>query len=324
MESSKILVTGGSGFIGTNLIEYLLEKNHQVLNVDIKSPLDRRHGPHWLKGDILEERFLGETFLGFMPDYVVHLAARTDIAEKKSLDGYRVNTEGTKNVLKAIAKIKSVKRAIVASSMLVCGLGYLPKDDSDYNPPNLYGESKARMERIVREFGLPCEWLIIRPTTVWGPWSIRYRAEFFSILQRGFYFHPGRKTVCKTYGYVGNVANQIYRFLEAPSKAIHEKTLYIGDPPIDLRTWVDKFSQELCGKGVRVVPRWVFRGVATIGDIIALTGLSVPLTTFRLVNMVTPNILDVDTAIRITGFPIYNVDDGVRLTIAWLRAYGKS
>jgi nucleoside-diphosphate-sugar epimerase len=317
----KILITGGSGFIGTNLVQYLLKMDSTIMNLDVQQPLNREHDRCWVQGDILDKSSLERLFSEYRPTHVVHMAARTDIDEKKSLDGYRVNIQGTENLLRCISKTSSVQRIMVTSSMLVCRLGYAPASDEDYAPSNLYGESKVMTEQITRKFGLSCTWLITRPTTIWGPWSMRYRNEFLSVLRKGFYFHPGNKPVIKTYGYAGNVAYQIHRLLEVPAEVVHGKTFYLGDFPMELRTWVDKFSEGLRGKRAKAAPAWLFHGLAFVGDHLASIGIPFPLTTFRLMNMITSQILDVEKTIKITGQPLYTIDEGVHQTIEWLRNY---
>jgi hypothetical protein len=113
----------------------------------------------------------------------------------------------------------------------------------------------------------------------------------------------------------------MHRLLNLPDEDVHGRTFYVGDSPIDLRKWVDKFSEGLYGKRVRIVPTWFLRCIAFAGDVVVSVGIPFPLTTFRLMNMITPHILDVDATIKITGPPPYTMDEGVRMTIEWLKKY---
>lgn len=78
----KILITGASGFIGTNLLEDLNTKGYTVLNLDFNEPkiLERRNV--WKNIDITEYESFKKEVLDFKPDYIVHLAARTDLDGK--------------------------------------------------------------------------------------------------------------------------------------------------------------------------------------------------------------------------------------------------
>ena len=76
----KILITGGSGFIGTNLIEHLLKKTDaELLTFDINEPKIDSHNRFWKRVDIREYEELREKIVEYKPDIVIHLAARTDL-----------------------------------------------------------------------------------------------------------------------------------------------------------------------------------------------------------------------------------------------------
>ena len=94
----KILITGGSGFIGQNLIEYYLSK-YTLLNYDIKPPKIKNQKEIWCKGDILDFEKFKKTIFDFQPDYIVHLAARTDLNENKDVLGYNANILGVENLI---------------------------------------------------------------------------------------------------------------------------------------------------------------------------------------------------------------------------------
>jgi nucleoside-diphosphate-sugar epimerase len=107
---AKYLITGGSGFIGTNLIDELLKRNEIILNIDIQKPKKEEHLCLYKKVDLLNEILLEEVISKFNPDYVIHLAARTDL-NGNTIDDYSVNTIGTKNLINALKKISSVKKS---------------------------------------------------------------------------------------------------------------------------------------------------------------------------------------------------------------------
>ena len=215
----RILITGASGFIGTNAIEEFVRAGNTILNYSLHPPLNAEQASHWRAGDILDAKATTAVFREFQPDHVLHLAARTDCDEKTTVEtGYRVNTEGTQNVLDAIRATPSVERSIITSTQFVCAPGRLPKSDTDYFPETVYGQSKVITEKLTRDANLASCWTIIRPTNVWGPWHMRYRREFWRVLERGLYVHPGHQPVIRTYAYVKMSCTRSRRFL--PRRAI--------------------------------------------------------------------------------------------------------
>jgi GlcNAc-P-P-Und epimerase len=90
----KVFITGGSGFIGTNLVADLLGDAVEFLNFDRSPPLDPSHRPYWRVGNILSPPALQEALAEFQPTHLVHLAARVD-TDGRTLADYRDNTDGT-------------------------------------------------------------------------------------------------------------------------------------------------------------------------------------------------------------------------------------
>jgi nucleoside-diphosphate-sugar epimerase len=320
MRDERILMTGGSGFIGTNLIEELVTRNISLLNLDTCQPLCPQHTPFWKKVDILDRQALQKVFWEYEPTCVVHLAARTDVVEDTTVErGYRANTKGTENVICAIKATPSIVRVVITSTQYVHRPGHIPTDDYDCEPHTVYGQSKVVTERLTRQACLDCTWTIVRPTNIWGPWHMRHRSELLRVLKKGLYLYPGKKIVTKSYGYVKNIVYYILRILEMPEEAVNAKTFYVGDEPMDQAEWVNSMSRRLRGRNVHVVPRCVMRFMASVGDVITfIRGRKFILTSSRYGNMTTDYLTPMENTFDILGKGPHTLEDGVRDTAAWL------
>ncbi len=313
----KIVITGGSGFIGSNVVQHYLEKGYSVINVDNHNPKRTEHLDVFKQVNIENFEELAHIFTTYNPDYIIHLAARTDL-DGKTLADYSSNTKGVENVLKAAEKCKNLKKILITSSMLVCHTGYQPKGQFDYAPTTLYGESKVRTEEIVWANKPKCDWAIIRPTSIWGPWfGVPYR-NFFDIVKSRRYFHIGNKSCTKTYGYVGNAVYQINEILMNDTTDENNKVFYLGDePPIFIEEWANEIASEL-GYTVPRMPMPLLRCAARIGDVLKLIGINFPMTSFRLKNMTTDNIINLKNTQLLAPNPPYTRIEGVRETLRWM------
>lgn len=317
----KILVTGGSGFIGTNVVAHYVRQGWDVLNIDVKQPKYVEAERYWHACDIADFEALWHVVLDFHPDYIIHLAARTDL-EGTTVEDYQANTMGVKNILKVAAQLPALKKILITSSMLVCHTGYQPKDQFDYAPTTRYGESKVITEQYVWQSPPTCDWAILRPTSMWGPWfGIPYR-NFFDMVKAGLYFHIGHRSCTKTYGYIENAVYQIHQLLMTPTTDSANKVFYLGDSPaIFIEEWANQIAAEL-GQRVPCVPFWLVRLAALCGDVLVKMGLRFPMTSFRLKNMTTDNIIDLRNTEAIAPNPPVDRVTGIRRTLAWMEQQG--
>jgi nucleoside-diphosphate-sugar epimerase len=325
MAGQKVVITGGSGFVGTNLVSFFSEQGWQVKNLDIAEPRNPEHLQLWQNVDLLDrERLIRETQC-FEPTVFLHFGARTDLDERANLAGYAANIEGVCNVVDAIRGTPSIERAVFASSQLVCELGYEPKDDLDFRPSTLYGHSKVLSERIVRAADdLGAVWTIVRPTSLWGPWfAVPYR-NFFEAISKGRYVHPRGEKTLKQWGYVGNAAYQIWKLIEAPVHLVSRKMFYLADyEPIELQTFANKVQEAVGARPIRTIPASVMRTAAILGDLLKIVGRwNPPITSFRYNNIVMSEIQNVEPLQAIVGPLPCSVDDGIEQTVQWLRTHG--
>ncbi len=316
----KILITGGSGFIGTNLISYMLSQSYEILNIDINPPKVESQISLWKQVDMCDKSSVVETIKSFQPNYVIHLAARTDLLGN-TLQDYSVNIEGVSNLLDALEYVSVLERVIFTSSMYVCQPGYMPKNFDDYHPHTLYGESKVMTERIIKSRNPSYTWSIIRPTSIWGPWFGEPYDKFFRIVLKRMYFHMGKRACKKTYGYIDNTIYQIISILKAPEELVMRKVFYLGDyEPYDITEWANEIAS-CVGFRIPKMPYFLFVMAGWLGDILKMLGIVFPMTSFRLRNMTTDNVHDLSLIKSIAPYMPKTRQEGNQKTIEWIRTH---
>jgi nucleoside-diphosphate-sugar epimerase len=321
-DASRVLVTGGSGFIGTNLVTSYRAAGVTVANADVEPPRNPADADLWTPVDITRLDDVRDVVRRIRPTHVFHLAARTDLGGQQIAD-YPANVQGVAALLSALAEVSPpAARVVVASSRMVCRIGYEPVSDGDYCPTTAYGASKVETERLVRAaMNLP--WVLVRPTSIWGPWfDVPYR-DFFLSIARGRYLHPGGRRIHKSFGFVGNTTWQLHRLMTARDADVLGRTFYLADePPIEVRDFADRISMALGRRRPRNVPLPVLTAFARAGDILERTGRQAPLTSFRLANLLTPMTHDLAPLTRAAGTAPYALDISVPMTVAWMRRQG--
>ena len=182
----KILVTGGSGFVGSHLIEELTSTGHEVASLDWRDPVTPIKGIVDFRTDFCEWRALDRDVAAFKPDIICHLGAIPSVPKSISdpMPTMRSGVTGTYLVLEA-ARIHAVKRVIFASSAAVFGSGALEysgrllDESAPLQPLNPYGLSKKMGEEMMRLWASREIWkgpdtVSLRCFNIFGP---RQRAD---------------------------------------------------------------------------------------------------------------------------------------------------
>lgn len=320
-----ILITGGSGFIGTDLISLLeTQANINIINIDKSRPINEKQLGYWTKLNILDLDGLKQSLNLSQPDIIIHLAARTDTLSDSLMD-YIENTEGTANLIKAAEGLECLQHIVITSTQYVYKNSQKPFQDvdDDYMPHTVYGKSKVITEELTRSSNLKCIWTIVRPTNVWGPWHMRYPKELWRMIDKGFYMHPGSEIVIRTYGYVKNISHQIDSIINASADRVAGKTFYLGDMPIDSYLWLEALSHRIGVKQVKRIPRFIFKSASLVGDALKLANVPFPLYSERYHNMVEDYIAPTNVTINEFGLSHPNLQDNVNETITWVEGEGQ-
>ena len=326
----KVLVTGASGFIGSFIVEAALDKGYDVWAAVRKSSSrqylqDERI--HLIELNLDSEEQLREQLKGCQFDYVVHAAGVTKSLRKE--DFRRINTEGTKNLVRALQTLATPPRRLVyLSSLSIMGAireeqPYTEIQESDTPRPNTaYGQSKLEAEQWLATQTLP--YVILRPTGVYGPRERDYFMMAKSIKAHTD-FAVGFKPQDITFVYVTDVVQAV---LLAMEKGPSGRSYFLSDGEVyQSSTFSTLIRRELGNPWwIRITaPLWLLRIVTCCGEYAGhLTGRVTALNNDKY------NILrqrnwrcDISPARRELGYePQVKLAEGVRRSIRWYKENG--
>ena len=331
----RILITGASGFIGSLIVEEALAKGMEVWAAVRKSSsraflTDSRI--HFIELTLSDASRLQEQLGGHAFDYVVHAAGVTKCLHAD--DFYKVNTQGTKNLVEALlATHQPLRRFVYLSSLSIYGpvrdqQPYEEIRDTDTPQPNTaYGRSKLAAEQYLDQLsaqGKELPFVVLRPTGVYGPRERDYYMMAKSIKQH-VDFAVGYQRQDLTFVYVSDVVQAVFLALD---HGVTGAKYFLSDGEVYLsRTFSDYLRREMGNPWwVRVkAPLFVLRAITFLGEYWGrLTGKVTALNNDKYHIMRQRNWrCDIQPAITQLGYkPQVKLEEGVRRTVRWYKENG--
>lgn len=178
MVKMNVLITGGAGFIGSNLTEELVKMKHNIIALDTcsnpKNLLTFREKIEYIQGDVRNKDLMSRVFNKYVIDGIVHLAAVSRVVwgEENPKECYDVNVNGTRTLLNSIKTSKQRPWVIFGSSREVYGEPKMLPVCESYRkiPINHYGISKITCENLLKKYSkeMMVNSAILRFSNVYG------------------------------------------------------------------------------------------------------------------------------------------------------------
>lgn len=313
----KIALIGASGFVGTRLVDLLMEDNgkYECKNIDLLP--SHFFNEMTVIGDVREQEQMDRELKGY--DLVVLLAAqhRDDVTPVSLY--YDTNVGGMKVTLNAMEK-NGIKRIVFFSSVAVYGINKKCPDESHpADPFNHYGKSKWEAEEVLRQwYSSHPGWNIdiIRPTVIFGE---RNRGNVYNLLRQissGRFLMVGNGKNKKSMAYVGNIVAFVKYMIENVKEGYNVFN-YIDKPDNDMNHLVGQVSKVL-RKPIPSThfPYWLGMMGGFGFDLLAkLTGKKLSISSVRVKKFCATTDFD-STKARSTGFkPPYTLDEGLARTL---------
>lgn len=320
----RVLVTGGTGFIGSHLVEALLQKG-----VGVRCLLRKTSDRNWLKnlpieavyGDCRDKNSLKEAVHGV--DQIFHLAGVTKAIHEKTF--FEVNAQGTENLILACLKNNPhIKKFIHLSSQAAAGpclKGDKMRESDPCAPISAYGRSKQMGEELALSYASHLPILILRPCAVYGPRE-RDIYQFFKLLTKRIKLSLSGMEQHISLCYVEDVIRAI--LLASQSQQPSGEIFFISDGQ-DYR--LDEI-EDILAKVIGInpysfrLPKWTMVEMASFSELISkITKKPSLLNRGKMEEILQKNwVCDITKAKTAFGFePQIPFEQGAKLTYEWYK-----
>ncbi|MEK7727944.1 MAG: NAD-dependent epimerase/dehydratase family protein [candidate division KSB1 bacterium] len=317
-------VTGGTGFIGSLLVEQLVQNDWEVHCLVRKSSSLK-----WLQklpvqlvhGDLFAEETLAATLA--QATHVFHLAGVTK--GLTAAEYFRSNGEATRALLQACAHHGTqIERFVYVSSIAAAGPSrdrHLVREEETPHPVSIYGRSKVEGERACAEYAGKLPITIARPPIVYGPRD-RDVYEYFKQVQLGVRLRPGRQKRVYSLIHVQDLVAGLITLAQHPRAA--GETFFLTNPaPVEWPELGLAIARAMQKKTIQItVPVFVTTIIAALSELVAQLLRKPALLNFDKVREMreTHWIFSGEKARTQLGFvPALSLEEGLRQTVAWYR-----
>jgi nucleoside-diphosphate-sugar epimerase len=334
--SDRILVTGGTGFLGQHLVRRLLAEGHRV-RIFARRPQQHparrkqvlhdliQQGAELTWGDLTNPQAVREAVQGAVK--VFHLAGRLFVWGAPDHEYVHLHVDGTRNLLQACAESGPLETIVHCSSTGVLGpTGPDPvSEDAEMRPSNIYESTKADSERLACQMAekhlLPV--VIARPGLVYGPGDL-HLLNWFQSIRRGFYrvVGPGDNLLHPIY--VSDVVEGLL-LCAGPLRTTGRVYHLVGEQPATIRQIAEQIAQSLsCSLPPAALPYPLAYGAAALMELIPRLPPEARLLTRSRVRFMTQNrVYSGERARQELGFtPKVDIKTGIDCTVAWYQKEG--
>lgn len=320
----KAFVTGGTGFIGSHLVDALIsDDNYDEVRCLVRS------NEKWLKnkdyrkfkGDLHELDILQKAAEGV--DVIFHLAGAVKASTYETFE--RANVEATENLLR-IAQKAEVPKVVILSSLAAAGPseGEPLTEETLMEPVSMYGRSKKQMEKMIHEIvHEKTSITILRPSAVYGPREDQIYS-FFKMVD---------KRICPVIGngerpkismvYVSDVVQGCLKAAEKSNKEV--ETYFISDEKPYTWNRIRQISTKVLGKKalpVYIKPKWVKKIAGGVEKAASFFGIYPVLNSDKANELILEWTCSIKKAKKELDFkPEYSLEEGISRTIHWYQKH---
>lgn len=332
---TRVLITGGSGFVGRHLVNALADRGDEVTVLDLKTT-PWRDDVRFIDVDLRDAKALIPLFAG--QEVVVHNASLVHTKNNQIKTVWDVNLGGTQHVLEA-CRTHGVKRLVyISSASAVYEGGHIENGDETMPYSRIsqapYADSKIAAEKLVLAAnGADLATVAIRPHVVFGPGDTRFLPAILARAKGGHLkFSVGMKRHLSDFTYVDNLTAALLNTIDrlAPGAACAGQAYFITNgEPMAFFDFVDDVlvTMGLPKTRYRVPFRVAWAAAAVVEGIDTLRGGTLNaesgFTRFAIRYMCTHHYFSVDKARRDLGYePKVTIAEGIRRTVEHLRSEG--